>query len=1178
MSSTTVRKQAPRPAKPVGRYWKGKAPKGAAELDSDSDADEDNNDALEPGDVDIAGDQDVGGTDEEEEEDMQLKSTIGRDTKIKAMNVTLRDVNISRDGKVIVAGREESGRTQMEESEEESEGEPQKEESEEESSEEEESSSEEEEQPKVQFRPVFVPKRNRGTIAERDALLNDTEEALKKKEQEVEERKKQSHDLVAESIRRELAEKQKEDEVPDVDDTDGLDPTAEFEAWRLRELGRIKKEKEEEVRREEERAEIERRRALPEEQRLKEDLERADKTRAEKPKGQQKFLQKYWHKGAFHQDAEILKRHDYTEATESTVDVSLLPKVMQVKNFGKRGRTKYTHLLDQDTTAGNGGFGGSGPVKTGGTSMEGGGCFLCGGPHLKKDCPQNQGPMPGRGPGGTGANATFKDKDSWRDRDDRPRDRDRDRDRGRDGPPNAQFDRRDRDREGRGGGRGRYDDDRYEKQRARYDEPRGGKRRIDDLLSISATILSQAEGPLSLVPIPGLSGLARALLKLVEMVQLAESLKSLTVLLETTSDNVHEQIKATSLINPQIAAVSLSRSQELSCRIKQLSNDIENVMMKGQELLRGSAVKRFLRGSDDSVTLQALDKEIQQAQSRFQLQGNVSIEMMINELISTTQTAELERQLGKLRTVDAGYRAPVNTQKSRWLEGTRTQLLQDIVEWSQGLGTDRLRANAPIFILTGGAGTGKSTIAVQVAKTLDEAGVLGGSFFFERGVEELSSTRYLFPTLATQLARMHQYLAPHIVRGIVKHQEKGNTQNLTYALDELLVEPLSEVPQGQWPPRPIIFVLDALDECSDQEQVPSMLYLLLKRIRSLSFPIRLFLTTRPEYHIQDAFTSLEWQSEPEPYQLMSIPMNIVRNDIKRFIDARLTDIGLDQKLKVIQDDAVEQLTDAANGLFIYASTCIEFLGRYKHDLRETLALVLNHAMNVDTLDALYDIVLSKAFSENDFRHPHLGPSIPLVLRALAVMQEQLLPVHFSLLLQLKIPVLNEVLDRMRSVLTYGADEPIRLLHASFPQYLVDPTRCRLPKINDSPSFSGHDYLASRCLEILLDRENLKRNICDLPDPLVHLNEITDLDERRARSISSSIEYACLHWSFHLCRSTLLCDTTKLFKDFMERKLLQWVEALGMIGRVDVVVTALNRLLEWYKASRTHHDFRCLTPH
>lgn len=131
---------------------------------------------------------------------------------------------------------------------------------------------------------------------------------------------------MAESIKRELAEstwswwphnyaytdsssEEKEEEVPGVDDADGLDPEGEFEAWRLRELARIKRDKEEEVRREVEREEIERRRALPEEQRLREDLERAEKTRADKPKGQQKFLQKYWHKGAFHQVRESWPLH-----------------------------------------------------------------------------------------------------------------------------------------------------------------------------------------------------------------------------------------------------------------------------------------------------------------------------------------------------------------------------------------------------------------------------------------------------------------------------------------------------------------------------------------------------------------------------------------------------------------------------------------------------------------------------------------------------------------------------------------------------------------------------------------------------------------------------------------------------------------------------------------------------
>jgi microfibrillar-associated protein 1 len=113
------RKDAPRLARPAVRYWKGKAPKGIAEAQgSDSDSDNASQD-VELADVPIGGlgaddNEDEGEGEEEEEEGEGEEGVLQRQKVQRTMNVAIRNVNISKEGKVIVDGKEESGRTIME--------------------------------------------------------------------------------------------------------------------------------------------------------------------------------------------------------------------------------------------------------------------------------------------------------------------------------------------------------------------------------------------------------------------------------------------------------------------------------------------------------------------------------------------------------------------------------------------------------------------------------------------------------------------------------------------------------------------------------------------------------------------------------------------------------------------------------------------------------------------------------------------------------------------------------------------------------------------------------------------------------------------------------------------------------------------------------------------------------
>ncbi|KAK3358941.1 splicing factor, Prp19-binding domain-containing protein, partial [Lasiosphaeria hispida] len=283
-------------------------------------------------------------------------------------------------------------------------------------------------------------------------------------------------EMVEEQIKKDIAaraagRKQWDDDPEsgdEVDDTDDIDPEAEYAAWKLRELKRIRREREAIETKERELAEIERRRGLTEEERRAEDEAHLAQQREEKEgRGKMSYMQKYFHKGAFYQDeskAAGLASRDIMGArfADDVRNRELLPKALQIRDqakIGKKGATKYRDLKSEDTgqwgrlddgRPGRGGFDRFGDERFQPDQRDRGG----GGWGDRRDDDA----------GAKGANATpLGDRKSVAPsgpRGDRPRDEDRY-----------------RDREG-GRGQDRYRDG--ERDRRRDDNDEGHHRRRDD--------------------------------------------------------------------------------------------------------------------------------------------------------------------------------------------------------------------------------------------------------------------------------------------------------------------------------------------------------------------------------------------------------------------------------------------------------------------------------------------------------------------------------------------------------------------------------------------------------------------------------------------------------------------------------------------------------------------------
>ena len=478
------------------------------------------------------------------------------------------------------------------------------------------------------------------------------------------------------------------------------------------------------------------------------------------------------------------------------------------------------------------------------------------------------------------------------------------------------------------------------------------------------------------------------------------------------------------------------------------------------------------------------------------------------------------------------------------LPDTRTNVLEFIINW-----VNDLRTTQNVLWIYGLAGSGKSTLSTTIANRFRESGNLGTFIFFDRDIAERNNPRDVIRTMAYQLGVFHPDIG-EIIASALKSSPNICLSPISYQFQKLFLDTLSPS-KGFTVSAPIVLVLDALDECGTPKDREILLTVLSDKSRDLHPNIRFIFTSRAEIDILRAFNH---QIHVRTLEL-DITVRDNHCDIQLYIRHRMANICRRMILSLGDDwpgeKMIEELTEQASGLFIWASTAMEFIDGY--DPRRRLASLLSAKVATTaqaTLDALYLRALNLVgiWDDEDFVSDFRS-----ILGLVLVAQRPLSSEGIDRLLcrsqdRPSIPVIKHLGCVMR------ASPTVRFLHPSFAEFLLTPARCN----NDAWFFDRaiyHHIAAKKCLQHL--DAVLKRNICNL----------TLSADMADESLPDHTSYACMFWVHHLCvigdvQMSLVDELDK----FLRQHLIHWFESMSILKRSRDTIPLLGRLLDWLVSS------------
>ncbi|TQW01422.1 vegetative incompatibility protein HET-E-1 [Cordyceps javanica] len=570
-----------------------------------------------------------------------------------------------------------------------------------------------------------------------------------------------------------------------------------------------------------------------------------------------------------------------------------------------------------------------------------------------------------------------------------------------------------------------------------------------------------------------------------------------------------------------------------------------------KDLLRRIPVTKLEAERQISVVLGSIDTNIKRIQSTAtQLQSE--IQGLHDSVLNARQKSVLDR----LHVAEgASFDSSAQEHNRYCLPNTRVALLQQISEWAKDLRAE------PIFWLNGMAGTGKSTISRTVARSLADNGQLGASFFFKKGETDRGSLSKFFMTVAADLIARKPSIAHHI-EAVLNADHSITSKNYTEQFQKFLLEPLTECDIGN---RPIVLVVDALDECEQEDDIKRFLYLVSRLETELPDRIRIFLTSRPEEPFRSQFQKVKRTNSR--VILHEIPKPVVEHDIDVFLRYELSSIRaefnsrvpLERHLTVAwpSQASFDGLLKMTVPLFIAAATICRFISDRKVGIpTKLLERVLSQSSDgLPQLEITYGSVLDNLTAGvSPSQQRQIIQDFRQVVGSIILLASPLSTSSLAVLLSMAKDDIDSRLDLLHSVLSIpaSAQAPVRLLHLSFRDFLLHPEEPMMPfRVNEKQT---HANLAAHCLRIL---GCLQKDLCNIEFPGTPRSDVSI--ETINSALPPELQYACLHWVYHLEKAnTHLSDDADAYA-FLTKHFLHWLEALALMGRASDSICFLRTL-------------------